>query len=62
METIKVNLSKSQLELISELLYQEKNASMSRGLNNWEYVDHLNKTTELIDQSLDKIFEQNENV
>lgn len=62
METIKVNLSKSQLELISELLYQEKNASMSRGFNNWEYVDHLNKTTELIDQSLDKIFEQNENV
>lgn len=60
METIKVNLSKSQLELISELLYQERNASMNRGFNNWKYVDHLSETIDLLDESLDKLFEHNE--
>jgi len=60
METIKVNLSKSQLELISELLYQERNASMNRGFNNWNYVDHLSETIDLLDESLDKLFEHNE--
>jgi len=60
METIKVNLSKSQLELISELLYQERNASMNRGFNNWNYFDYLNKTIDLLDESLDKLLEHNE--
>jgi len=62
METIKVNLSKSQLQLLSELLYDERIARMECGFNNWEYIDHINKTIDLLDESLDKIFEQDENV
>lgn len=62
METIKVNLSKSQLQLLSELLYDERIARMESGFNNWEYIDHINETIDLLDESLDKIFEGDENI